>query len=132
MKAFHVTRAELTEVLGILNNKWDDNIDMEVRSSGYSYLNVRLSAKSYDKPGWRRSADHMYWDGKVHKGHRMKWACWHVWGDFFDILFAVAPDAICRSRGMKITKNEGNWEDFDIGSMMYPVQMSEVCECENN
>jgi hypothetical protein len=59
-------------------------------------------------------------------------ACWHVHGHFFEALFKIAPEAVIMSRGNKITKDSGNWEDFNVGSMAYPVYASECCHCKHN
>ena len=67
--------------------------------------------------------------GISHSGRQMSTACWHVHGHFFDRLFDVNPDAVVYSRGKRITKNEGNWEDFNVGNQMYPKFASEMCEC---
>ena len=55
-------------------------------------------------------------------------ACWHVHGDFFDALFEINPNAIVVARGRKITKDFGNWSDYNIGSVMSPFMASEGCE----
>ena len=56
-------------------------------------------------------------------------------GHFFEEVFKIAPEAEILSgsqhyiRKMAITKDSGNWEDWNAGSMMYPAYMSELCEC---
>lgn len=68
------------------------------------------------------------WNGQRRTIH----ACWHVHGHFFEALFKIAPEAVIMSRGNKITKDSGNWEDFNVGSMAYPVYASECCCCGHN
>ena len=65
-------------------------------------------------------------------GRRIAAACWHVHGDFFDALFAICPDAVVMSMGKVITKDGGNWQDWNKGSMMYPKLASACCECHRN
>jgi hypothetical protein len=65
-------------------------------------------------------------------GRRIAAACWHCHGDFFDALFRVCPDAVVMSMGKVITKDGGNWQDWNKGSMMYPKLASECCECHRN
>ena len=65
-------------------------------------------------------------------GRRIAAACWHCHGDFFDALFRVCPDAVVMSLGKVITKDGGNWQDWNKGSMMYPKLASECCECHRN
>jgi hypothetical protein len=61
----------------------------------------------------------------------VKAACWHVHGDFFEALFELEPNAIVSSAGKKVTNDEGNWQDWNVGSQMYPVQFSESCGCNS-
>ncbi len=69
--------------------------------------------------------------GDYDKRRRMISACWHVHGTFFDCLFEIRPEAVITSRGKKITAEYGNWEDFDIGSLVQPYYMSEACKCDS-
>lgn len=62
-------------------------------------------------------------------GRRIASACWHAHGDFFDTLFNFDPGAFVISRGRKVTKEAGNWEDCNIGSITAPFYYSEACEC---
>ena len=64
-------------------------------------------------------------------GRHMPSACWHVHGNFFDRLFEVNPDAKVYSMGKLITKHQGNWQDYNVGSQMNPKFASESCECGN-
>lgn len=64
-----------------------------------------------------------------HTRRRICAACWHVHGDFFDALFAINPDAEVTAIGRKITAEDGNWQDQNIGSQFQPMYHSEACEC---
>ena len=65
-------------------------------------------------------------------GRRIAAACWHCHGDFFDALFAICPDAVIMSMGKVITKDGGNWQDWNKGSIMYPKMASSCCLCKRN
>jgi len=67
-------------------------------------------------------------DGK----RRISAACWHVHGDFFDALFRVCPGSEVSSLGKVITKDGGNWQDWNKGSIMYPKMASSCCLCKRN
>jgi hypothetical protein len=61
-------------------------------------------------------------------GRHLISACWHVHGDFFDALFDINPNIVIVSRGKEITRAT-NWEDYNVGSLLYPMYASEACEC---
>lgn len=91
-----------------------------------SGIRFTLRVKDSKKPGHRRS----------HSGRRHPSACWHVHGLFFSCLFheLVAPDAVVISRWVengRITRESGNWQDADIGSIMFPLQLSRACDCKH-
>ena len=60
---------------------------------------------------------------------RHKALCWHGHGDFFDMLIAVNENAVIKSAGRTIDKNGGNWQDWNVGSILNPVLFSQLCEC---
>ena len=126
MRARNTTISELEKALAIVNEKYDGNIRFKRLEQNGSGVNFTLTVNSSREPGHRRGF-HGF-DGKEPK--RLAAACWHVHGDFFDALFTVKPDAIVRSQGDKvITKDAGNWQDWNIGSQMYPMYYSEACDC---
>jgi len=55
-------------------------------------------------------------------------ACWHVHGVFFDFL----PQGAEIRSGRFIIHPGDRWNDFDIGSMISPLMMSDACECYEN
>ena len=59
-------------------------------------------------------------------GRRGPWASWHAHGYLFDELFNIDPNIFIRTGGRKITKDNGNWIDINVGSMMRPGYMSEL------
>lgn len=56
-------------------------------------------------------------------------ACWHVHGDFFDSLPEHAEIVVDVSDGRRIIHPGDAWIDIQVGSIMYPYYMSELCEC---
>lgn len=106
---------DLEKALDIINKKYQGNITFNrLDNKGFT-----LKCKDSKKPGHRRG----------YSGRRLISACWHVHGDFFDALFEIKPEAIIISLGEKITRFYGNWQDRNIGSMMYPLYLSEACDC---
>lgn len=74
------------------------------------------------------------------KRRRLKCACWHVHGHFFDILIGIRPEVRIKSGGSLanpdrgggwITAYGGNWQDWNIGSDRWPYYFSEACECND-
>jgi len=120
----NVNKEQMQQALNKLNAKYDGNIAFYdgLQPVGRR-LKFRLTAKSYDKAGWRKSFS----------GRKMKFACWHVHGDFFDILLDLFPNAVIRSQDKKIykfcpdTEIVGNWQDWNVGSMIQPMMFSEAC-----
>lgn len=126
----NVTKEQMWNALIKLNERYDNNIEFYTTCLDDDGLTpvgrrfkFRLTAKSYDKPGWRRS----------YSGRRMKFACWHVHGEFFDILLDMVPEAEIRSLDLKIHNlpmamgRMNNWQDRNIGSQMQPMMFSEAC-----
>jgi hypothetical protein len=47
----------------------------------------------------------------------------------FDVMIEADQNVFIRSAGKVINKDGGNWQDWNKGSMMMPVQASQCCEC---
>jgi hypothetical protein len=109
--------------LDIVNAKYDGNVTFKSIDGNRFTLKV----KDFKGPGHRLHTQYGF-DGFIGQ-KRSSHACWHVHGDFFDALFTVNPDAVIRAGAKKITKDAGNWEDWNIGSQMAPIYYSESCEC---
>ena len=118
MKAKNTNNAAMEAALAIVNGKYAGNITWNRFDNGRT-INFTLTVKSSKAPGGRLGPS----------GRRVAAACWHVHGDFFDALFEVCPDAVIVSMGKKITKDEGNWQDQNIGSAYLPFMYSEACDC---
>ena len=135
MRATHCTESDLYAALETINReRYGGNIEIkELRPDGAG-IRFRLFARGFDKPGYRRGfARYDYRTGAlVHEGRRMRNACWHAHGHFFDALLAIAPDARVRAGDLTITATGGNWTDRNIGSQMYPLYFSEACDCDRD
>ena len=117
----NATQEELHQALNSVNAEYEGNICFNrLEQQG---RRVRFTLKVHDshKPGSRLG----------HSGRHLACACWHAHGHFFDKLFDTNPDAWIRSGKQKITKDGGNWEDRNIGSMMFSLYFSEACECDD-
>ena len=118
MKARECTKEDLFKALDKINEKYGGNVEF----NRFDDKGFTLRVKSSKGPGHRLS--------QSSPQKRMVSACWHVHGDFFDALFEVNPDAYVISLGDKrISKDRGNWADWNIGSRMFPMYFSEACEC---
>lgn len=121
MLVSNCTADDLHAVLDVLNKEmYEGNIRFkDIRPQGRQ-VRFTLTVNSSKGPGGRIGFG----------GRRVAAACWHVHGNFFDALFKVCPDAKVRAGQKVITKDQGNWEDWNIGSMMEPMMYSEACDCD--
>jgi hypothetical protein len=118
---------EIKRALSILNKKYKGNItliEMENANLKKTAFRFRLSVKDSRKPGGRLGFMRLKNGERKH----ICSACWHVHGDFWDILFSINPETRVWAHKW-ITKEKGNWEDRQIGSMMDPLMYSEACDC---
>ena len=133
MTAYHVSDRDLFDALEATNKDYSDNIDFRSikwkansRGGGSTYQ-FTLTVKSSKGPGHRTSPSHWRPERKI------KAACWHVHGAFFDHLLAINPEAVIESHWgrakIRITRRGGNWTDLDVGSWMFPSYLSDCCEC---
>lgn len=111
----NATREDLEKALELTNAVFQSNVTFKrLEKTGRRYL-VTLRTKNSREPGSRIG----------HTGRRIPAACWHVFGIFFEKLFAIAPDAEVKTSFATVTAGTGNWQDRDIGSLYY----SEACDC---
>lgn len=111
--------ATITKALANVNVWFAGNVVFNRCDSTGKNWNVTLKTKDCRGAGSRIS----------HGGRRMSIACWHVYGRFFDELFALNPTIVIVAMGNKITKDAGNWVDSNIGSIAQPLKYSEACNC---
>jgi len=123
----NVTKEELERALNMTNEKFDNNIifnNFEAMNQKGNAYRVTLRVRDSHKKGSRLSTQNR---------HLIN-ACWHVHGHFFDYLIQINPKAVIQTCKSKIYKvgNEtiGNWEDYNIGSMIEPLYYSEACGCQ--
>lgn len=120
----NVSTEDLRKALSELNKRYDDNIIWNnYHNEGRGY---RVTLRVQDSHG-KGARLHYNKDYEL-KRHSVS-ACWHVHGDFFDILLSINPDAVIKTAKHTIDKDGGNWEDWNIGSVIYPLYYSEACEC---
>jgi len=122
MEFRNCTVEELEAALAKVNEKYNGNVKWKrfPERSGRRFK-ATLTVESSKGAGARRGRS----------GQRVAAACWHVHGDFFDALFDIQPEAAVKSAGNLITRQSGNWQDSNIGSMMQPLMYSRACDCGN-
>ncbi len=110
----------ILQALREINDRYDNNIDLlKLEPISKNRFRVRLTVKNSRGKGARIG----------YTGRRVKAACWHVHGDFFDALLSLNPDAIIKAGNLKVTSQSGNWRDWNIGSLIGPLYFSEACDC---
>jgi hypothetical protein len=114
-----VTLEELQRALTEINTKYEGNIEFTHPQRKGTGFQLRLQVKDSRGKGARRGST----------GRRMINACWHVHGDFFDALLKIQPKAVIKAGQRTISIAGGNWEDWNIGSLMNPLYYSEACDC---
>ncbi len=124
------TREECDKALAKVNERFDGNIIYRrCDPISSNRLRLTLTVKQSKGPGGRLSVTYMIFGPAKGSPKHLKSACWHVHGYFFDQLFKINPYAVVQAMGKIITKDHGNWEDSNIGSVMHPVYYSDACEC---
>jgi hypothetical protein len=119
MLARHSTAEELYKALAIVNKKYLGNVRFyEDPSKDGKGFRFRLKTYNSKEPGTARS-----WSKHTGSG------CWHVHGDFFEALLKVNSEAEVVTRVSKITRDGGNWQDYNVGSQNDPLYASEACDC---
>ena len=127
----YATEDHIRAALDHIQEKYDHNLEFREGTpdpQGGKGFRVRLGVKDNHAKG--ASVKQRYsFDGFEGERH-LRAACWHVHGDFFDELFSCCPYAVIVAQNKVIRKDEGNWQDYNVGSQMYPVYASESCDCD--
>ena len=128
-------KENIVKALKLVNKKYKWNITFN-RFDSLSENRHQVTLKVIDsyKPGHRFGFNHNYGslNPTVNTNRRhLPCACWHVHGHFFESLFSIDRETVIIAKGKKITKEGGNWEDTNIGSIMAPMYFSEAYECES-
>jgi hypothetical protein len=117
----NTTEDQIVEAIENINKEFGDNIKCTIEPDGVRGRNVRVRLAV------------MKSDGKGAKigfsGRRTVHACWHVHGRFFEELIRINADAVIMAQDKRIDKNGGNWQDWNIGSIINPLYYSEACNC---
>jgi hypothetical protein len=102
-----------------------DNDTNEKRTSRSVRVTGTIRARDSRGPGARRSGS----------GRRGPWACWHAHRDVFREVFERYPEARINTAMAHYTAD--NFEETfpetanrNVGSMVRPAYMDNLCECE--
>jgi hypothetical protein len=129
----NATTQELNEALEKINHRFDHNIIFrELKQISKNRRQFTIRVIDSKKAGHGRGNDHPNWTdrkGNPVKPRRLVSACWHVHGWLFEELINLNPLIFIKSRGQRIDKLGGNWEDYNVGSMIYPQAASDRCDC---
>lgn len=128
MIAKNTNQQEMTKALRATSAQFQNNVIFNRFEQKGKQIAFTLKVKDSKKAGHRLHLSYGL-DG-LRSQRRSPHACWHVHGTFFDELFKINKNAVIMSRGKKISIDGGNWEDDNIGSMMFPVWFSESCDCK--
>jgi len=116
----NATKNELEEALIAVNEMFEDNVIFkEIKQISKNRIQFTLRTKKSREKGSRIT----------HSGRHHPSACFHAHGFFFDALFTINENIFIKSGRKKITKDSGNWEDRNIGSIMIPYMHSDACNC---
>jgi len=111
---------EVEEALKRTNKKFNNNVIFNRNPEYYGkYIRCTLKVKNSRGKGAKLG----------YSGRRTISACWHVHGELFESLLNINPEAVIISAGHKIDIYGGNWQDWNIGSVIGPMNYSEACEC---
>lgn len=114
----NATLTEIYHALELANGDFGDNLSFKSFEPEGRHYRVTLAVKSSRGPGAHTSF----------RGRHTASACWHAHARFFDFLPEDA-EIISSYYGKKVMHPGEKYEDFEIGSMMYPMMASEACEC---
>lgn len=124
-----VSFARVCEIVAEVSKVYDGNVivhpDAHPAGEGDYGFAGRLRCVSSDGPGARRS-----WSGR-----RTPSACWHAYRDVLKAVFAEYPHATARTAMARYTGADFESQyprtaDHNIGSMMQPAYMPDLCECD--
>lgn len=133
MQITGITPAEFTEAVTKAGINYNGNLEAQITSvQSPTRFRARVvpktssSAPKTPAPGARLS-----WSGRC-----VKAACWHAYRDAMYAVFAINPKARVAT-SMAVYKGIEGFEaqypqtgDQNIGSMMQPAYMPDLCDCE--
>ena len=116
MKARYITESQLIQALENVNTEHGYKLEFKryPEKTG-NFLNFTIKSEASKIAGASIS-----WSGRNSPA-----ASWHAHGYLFDEMIAIAPGVDIRSMGKVINADGGNWNDYNVGSMMSPMYASE-------
>lgn len=121
----NATVAEMVNALKIVNAKYAGNVCWNRFEPNGKSVHFTLKVSKSKGPGHSIG----YMELKTGGHAKLSYACWHVHGDFFDALIEVNPKARIRTAKTVIDATGGNWQDWNVGSIVRPMYYSEKCDC---
>jgi hypothetical protein len=116
-----LTIEQVREQVEILRSGWGGgNLDIGIDHPTRAPKAVRVMVRVLDSRG--------LWARRAASGRHGPWACWHVWGHLFDRLLLAGATSI-QSGPFTYRCMGDNWQDWNCGSQVRPVFMSECCDC---
>jgi hypothetical protein len=122
----NVKENQLRDAIDKTNKEFEGNVRLlDIRRANSKGTHWRLRLGVWNNRGRGAKLSIRYdLDGKEYVRH-LSYACWHVYGTFMDNL-PEGTSILISGR----TKHPGeHWDDWNIGSLMFPVYFSESCEC---
>lgn len=104
---------------------FQSNVTLELEAKSSRSYRVKIGVRDSYGYGARTSAS----------GRHGPYACWHVFRDVLGAWFTAYPDMIVRTALATYRGQEGFADNFpqtywhNVGSMMYPAQMGQLCQC---
>ena len=116
MRAKNITESQLRQALANVNNEQGYKLifNREPEKVG-NFLHFTIRSERSKIPGSSIS-----WSGRNSPS-----ASWHSHGYLFDAMLAIAPEVIIKTAFSSVDAQGGNWQDFQVGSMMNPSMASE-------
>lgn len=129
MELIGITLEEFKSAVSSVSADYDDNLVIhdDAKSTSSRSSRGRVVVKDSRGAGARRS-----WSGR-----HGKWACWHAYRDVLTELFEINPNARIRTALTVYNGEEGFEQSYpataykNIGSMVQPAYMPELCDCDD-
>jgi len=124
MEVRGISKHALEKALEWINREFEENITFNnFQQLGKYRFRVTLRVKDAKGPGHRISTS----------GRRMINACWHVYGQYIEILVYGFGAKVKTVLGTITPDNVDDlWSlDKNIGSLLKPMMLSEACECKD-
>ena len=109
------SRLTVQTAISAVNEKYGYQLELNRDEYKGKWFHFTIKSKS-GIPGSRTS----------YSGRKLAAASWHAHGYLFATILDIEPDAVIVSLGKTINAEGGNWQDWNCGSMMEPIFMSET------